>query len=286
MLKQFMVLLTLLFSVSTSAEILKAFGSGNNTFFSFDPNTADLTLIKNQGYYAMDFAPDGSLYAVDRAENSFYQLAEDGSRTHLTDVGYDDWGGGFTVSNDGQYAYWSNRASLSDNSSLLYRMNLSGGPVESLGAINGILGVSDIEFGYDGTLYAMSGMNVSPDGALYSIDLNTMLGTKVSLDYLGLKDYLGRDVGSNTLITSLNATAGGMNMLVKPENDPNRSYYMGTIDLETGEGSFDYSKRVTLNGGSYTAGIDVAFLTPVPVPAAAWLFGSALIGLVGAKRKK
>tara|TARA_B110000014_G_scaffold207323_1_gene158249 strand:- start:374 stop:562 length:189 start_codon:yes stop_codon:yes gene_type:complete len=29
-----------------------------------------------------------------------------------------------------------------------------------------------------------------------------------------------------------------------------------------------------------------AFCKAVPVPAAAWLFGSALIGLVGVKRKK
>jgi hypothetical protein len=33
------------------------------------------------------------------------------------------------------------------------------------------------------------------------------------------------------------------------------------------------------------AGIDMTFAVVVPVPAAAWLFGSALIGLVGLKRK-
>lgn len=38
--------------------------------------------------------------------------------------------------------------------------------------------------------------------------------------------------------------------------------------------------------GSWWYGINSISTTPVPVPAAAWLFGSALVGIVGVKRRK
>ena len=38
------------------------------------------------------------------------------------------------------------------------------------------------------------------------------------------------------------------------------------------------------SGGSYT--VAMAALTPVPVPASVWLFGSGLLGLVGVTRRK
>lgn len=44
----------------------------------------------------------------------------------------------------------------------------------------------------------------------------------------------------------------------------------------------------TYNGGSTsaTAGVALVKFSPVPIPAAAWLFGSAMVGLAGIKRKK
>jgi len=277
--------IALVISTSANAAIIKAFGSGNDTFYSFDSNTSDLSLISNSGSYAMDFSPDGTLYGVDRGSDSLYRINESGSRTLLANVGYDDWGGGFTVSNDGHYAYWTNRTSSGTGDGYptqLYRMQLSGGIVQSLGLVDGLLSVSDIEFGRDGTLYAMSGMShgcSAPDRALYTIDLNNMSSTKISEDYLGL------GVGCDTIITSLNATAdGAMHMMIKP--DGSRSYYMGTIDLSSGQGSINYTRRATLDGNDYSAGLDVAYLSTVPVPGAVWLFGSGLVGLIGLARRK
>lgn len=279
------LLAVFLFSSVSHAAILKAYASGNETFYSFNPSTANLSLITNTGSYAMDFSPDGILYGVDRAADAFYRINESGTRTWLGGVGYDDWGGGFTVSNDGEYAYWTNRTSSGTTAgypTLLYRKQLSGGPIESLGIVNGLLSVSDIEFGIDGTLYAMSGMShgcSAPDRALYSIDLNTMSSTKLSADYLGM------NVDCRTIITALNSTDDGtMHMIAKPQDGTN-SYYMGTIDLSTGQGTINYNKRITLNGAAYTAGLEVAFYSAVPVPATVWLFGSALITLLAVKRK-
>ena len=51
-----------------------------------------------------------------------------------------------------------------------------------------------------------------------------------------------------------------------------------------------YDQLTEVNTDIGEAYINVAYfeeyIVPVPVPAAAWLFGSALIGLVGIKRKK
>ena len=47
------------------------------------------------------------------------------------------------------------------------------------------------------------------------------------------------------------------------------------------------SMRTLLNDGSFTSYVEQSFVvTPIPIPAAIWLFGSGLIGLIGfAKRK-
>ena len=279
MLKQTLALVGLTLSLSANAAIIEAYGSGNHQFFSFDPNNADLSVIQNQGSYSMDFSPDGTLYGVDRGTDAVYRINKSGTRTLLATLPYNDYGGGFTVSNNGQYAYWTNRVSLYDSSTALYRMQLFGSTIESMGVIDGLSAVSDIEFGLDGTLYAISGVNVSRTGALYTVDIENMTSSQYSPNYLGL------NFGDDTIITSLNATSDGkMHMMIRPEDAV--GYYMGEIDLTNGQGSIDYSKGVTLDGVRYTAGIDIAYYSPVPVPATAWLFISALIGLVGLKRGK
>ncbi|ARN73312.1 VPLPA-CTERM sorting domain-containing protein [Oceanicoccus sagamiensis] len=48
-----------------------------------------------------------------------------------------------------------------------------------------------------------------------------------------------------------------------------------------------YMYDSAIEGETYSGGITVQFrVSEIPIPAAAWLFGSALIGLVGIKRRK
>lgn len=48
---------------------------------------------------------------------------------------------------------------------------------------------------------------------------------------------------------------------------------------------FTVQQESTLNPGEWVA-ITRDYLNPVPVPSAAWLFGSGLIGLIGIARRK
>jgi hypothetical protein len=54
-------------------------------------------------------------------------------------------------------------------------------------------------------------------------------------------------------------------------------------------GAYSATGAVTVGAGSVTGGVGCSGSTPppaVPLPAAAWLFGSALLGLVGVARRK
>lgn len=55
------------------------------------------------------------------------------------------------------------------------------------------------------------------------------------------------------------------------------------IDIDYDAGTFDIYSGDVISAGAYGAG---GTINAVPVPAAAWLFGSALVGLVGVGRKR
>ena len=55
----------------------------------------------------------------------------------------------------------------------------------------------------------------------------------------------------------------------------------------TGFGSYSFFTGETISFEDNRGGVSLRLtINPVPIPAAAWLFGSALLGLVGVKRKK
>jgi hypothetical protein len=277
------------------AEIIEARASGNSTYFSFDPDAADLSLISNAGSYSLDYAPNGNLYALDRKDDALYQLSRtSGSRSKLADLSHNSGGGGFTVSNDGSYLYFTSRLDIYDNDSNLFRYSFATDQIESLGDIitSALTNFTDIEFGRNGTLYAVGGDNSVQDDcgqsdfALWAININTLAANKIG-------SGLDIDMNCRSHASSLNADADGtMHMLVRPGRDIGgptfgSSYYLGAVDLNSGLGSVDFSeKEITLDGGTYTSGVNVAYLTAVPVPAAVWLFGSALAGLGWLRRSK
>lgn len=271
------------------ADTLLAYVSSNASFYALDPATGVMTSQPTPpGYFNMDFAPDGTLYALDRSTDALYRINAPGSATYLRSIGVDSIGGGFTVSNDGQFAYFTNHASATDETDILYRYSIGTGQLQTMGAISGPFGISDIEFGLDGTLYAVTGKaliasNCSvTDRALYSINLGTLAGTKLGPTELGLS------LGCHGIVSSLDATADGvMRMLVKPGDTccTNQPRYFGTIDISTGQGTIDFSKTLTLNGSTFTAGASAAFYSVVPLPPTVWLLGQALF-LAGALRTR
>jgi hypothetical protein len=279
---------TVIFSVylqPVHAAIIEARGSGNNTYYTFDPDSADLSLIAAIGYYSVDYAPNGNLYALDRGTDALYQLSRtSGARTKLADLSFNSGGGGFTVSNDGSQLYFTSRMDIYDRTSNLFRYSFGSGQIESLGDIvtPEFVNFTDIEFGRNGILYAVGGDNSvqencgQSDFSLFAVNIDTLAANRIG-------SGLGIGMNCRSLASSLNADAdGSMHMLLRPgRSGPTygNKYYMGTIDLDTGLGGVDYSKVVTEDGGSYTPGVDLAYMTAVPVPSAVWLFASALAGM-------
>ena len=109
----------------------------------------------------------------------------------------------------------------------------------------------------------------------YEISVGSGLGLEINLEDLndqisitdlawGLFDTLGNLVETGALVTTINPLANG-------------DYWLGifgTIDEPIGEST----------SGNYR--LTVTAVTAVPIPAAFWLFGSALVGFIGFGRHK
>ncbi len=117
----------------------------------------------------------------------------------------------------------------------------------------------------------------SPFGGV-SQSITTEVGQSYELSFdLGSSNIWGRPsaieasaAGSSNIYTS--STVGGL-------SDWDRFSMIFTADSET--------TTISLTGttGSQYIGLDNVSVSAVPVPAALWLFGSGLIGLIGMKRK-
>ena len=87
---------------------------------------------------------------------------------------------------------------------------------------------------------------------------------------------------------------GSIFMLFLGATSPNLNWCLETTLCNSdGEGSMEYISYIDTNGNNellssvnHTGEIVFATATVVPVPAAVWLFGSGLIGLVGFARRK
>lgn len=147
----------------------------------------------------------------------------------------------------------------------------------------------------------------------YDQDTNTYTNVNIMTTGSGIwgTDNCGDSAKCGTYIraTDLNGTLGSMSLQVTPTlTDPADAtgYYGislqfiddltnagGTVALDTGvgtdgEGICKFSDCGPAGAGGVTAfrGFSGGSVSAVPVPAAAWLFGSALLGLAGFKRKK
>jgi len=286
-----LLLLLLAVCQPSTAAIVKAYVNANGTIFSLDVNSGVMTSQPSVGgAFNMDFSPDGTLYAIDRTADALYRIDAIGSATLLRSLGFDSFGGGFTVSNDGQFVYFVNRAGPTDGTDLLYRYSIGSGQIETLGAITGVGNIGDIEFSRDGTLYGINNEqlrdgcspgNISSISTLVSIDLNTLASTEIGSTNFGLS------LDCRTLAASLDAIAGGtMNMIISSgDTCCGNTRYIASVDLATGQGTVYFDKPLTINGSPFTGGASVAIYSTIPIPPAVWLFGSAL-GMLGWIRRK
>jgi hypothetical protein len=148
--------------------------------------------------------------------------------------------------------------------------------------------ISKLSFTF-GDLDLTSYLSPGPASAGYEIYTDDGAGTPFQFLYdgdlwaTGTVHYLQTDVANSS---DLNATATlSVSLLSAGVDDA----FFNEIMLFTGG-----SGMITLNAHSFTpinasglfSSVTTLELTAVPIPATAWLFGSALLGLAGIKRKK
>jgi len=149
----------------------------------------------------------------------------------------------------------------------------------------------DATISYNGT--EDYGFNISAPGTLFA---GTMESELAHMFYNTLGNKSGCDPALSTSSTCVSQTDWGLTS-TGPFNNLRESTYYGTSTTGYVEGTI---WTFTMYNGAQTIQSTDAYITPwavysgdvsaVPIPAAIWLFGSGLIGLVGlvgfARRKK
>ncbi len=162
-------------------------------------------------------------------------------------------------------------------------------------------GVSSVHIGSFDDLFADNGIGVGffSDGSIPTATWN--LVSAYDIDELNYRSIYGSNAqgavsgfrmnfysgidGTGTLINSLNAVQNTPTQLLSWDLSSLSLTGVESIQLEmlTREPIISPS----ISGNHYELGyMELNGVTTVPVPAAAWLFGSALIGLAGMTRKK
>ncbi len=176
----------------------------------------------------------------------------------------------------GNESYWDiNLGALSFAGNLDYQsFVLEASPVPG-GALDGLFGTTWIS--YAGDNYTISGGVVSYDAATRTLSLTgaSLLGGTPPV-------ATGDETASAAMGAFQNTNIEFSLSLVFSED---LSSFTGTgtgVDVVTDPAMADLINRETLTY-SFSGATAVS---EVPVPAAAWLFGSALVGLAGAKRRR
>jgi len=116
----------------------------------------------------------------------------------------------------------------------------------------------------------LTGGTLSIGGTIGSLGFNS--GTLLTGN---LTDFGFVDMGGDPFEFLFNVTGGDA-----------ASLYGGTGGIILSGTGFAGSFANDFNNSPFAGMADVASVSPVPVPAAAWLFGSALIGLIGFSRRR
>lgn len=254
----FRFLIFSLLATHVTASTIELFGGENGAnLYSMDTTTGQASLIGDTSYLAgMDFSANGTLYG---SNNKLYTV--------------DTSTGDYSVVGDLPELIISLAFSptgelygLGNGSNTLWEIDPATGNANRGVFLSGGASVRAMDFAPDGTLLTI-GL-----GYIYSIDTLTGVmsrGTRLSnLSVIPTFDSL--DYGADGFLRGGNAAYYSSSDLY--EIDP-LSGAARTIGPST-------TTPPAIGIGS------LASVSSVPIPAAAWLFGSALIGLAGIKRKK
>ena len=139
-----------------------------------------------------------------------------------------------------------------------------------------------INFDYDFSLDSALGPFTGSNWGLYFNDNDLWeSGDSVRFDYYDSADVLiGTAVQSQIFpIDISNITSG--DLFFAPITDK-----IGTVALTSIDSSFNLDEFAFRLSGNGSTAFEVFNVSSVPVPAAVWLFGSGLLGLIGIARRK
>lgn len=242
-----------IFAFSASPAQAVFVGDGNGGLWNLDVNTNDKTYLGLSGVGEMfDIALDPTtsvLYGVTQLAELYSIDQTNGGATLIGSTAYVT---GLTFDSSGTL-YGSGGTSV-------FTIDTSTGSSTLLGDTGGFISSGDLAFDSSGNLFmsAIGGLN---GDRLISVDTTTGAGTLIG--DIGLPNVFGLNFLDSVLY---GFTAG-----------------RGTITIDTNTGSGTY---VALNGIAATGADGAGGVTPVPIPAAVWLFGSGLLGLIGIARRK
>lgn len=219
-----------------------------------DVATGGVNVIGTMGEVMTDiaFSPTGDLYGV-----SFTGLYSINSSTAATTlIGNLGIGGANAL----VFSSSGTLYAASNSSNSLYSVNTATGAATSLGNI-GYASGGDLAF-HNGSFYLASSNN-----QLVKIDLSNLANT-TAVGSFGVSGVYGLASGDNNVLYGVAGT----------------SVY--SVDTLTGLASNPISYSGQGLGTAYGQSFFAEATPEVPVPAAAWLFGSGLIGMAGLSRKR
>lgn len=239
------------FAASTPLNIWVSDSAGK--LGKVDVNTGDVTVVGNMGTSMTDIAfdPDGNLWGI--SFSNLYKINKlTGAATLVGGLGNKGLNSLAFSSTGDLYAmsYYSNKP--------LYTINVTNAEVTAIGTNSGTRSSGDLAF-INNEMYLSS-----LSGNLQKIDTTT--GTATNVGALGAANFYGLATPDNVALYGVAGT----------------SVY--SIDAATGAATSPVSFAGKGLGTAWGSAF-IAESSEVPLPAAAWLFGSALLGLA-AKRKK
>lgn len=261
-------------NVCTAATLL-ALGYDNKSIYQIDSNNlGSPTLIGYIGPYAdlstLVAVSADRLYTTERASSTLLTLDRNTGQV-LNSVAFDRPIGthprGYDLS-PGGILYGVIGSGGTGSTPLLYTINPLTGVTALVGTMTGAVGIEALAFAPDGTLYAAgSSTDYHPSDKLYRVNVST---------------------GALTLVGGLSLPGGGT-----PDIDDlawGSDGFLYGADSLTGVAADLYrinpsTAALAIAGNTGVLGLNGLAQAPVPIPAAAWLFGGALAVLAGMKRR-
>ena len=240
--------------VLTSQARAVYIGADNGSLYDYDVSTNTKVLIGNTvAMYDIALDPiSGTLYGVDTNANL---VSIDTTNASTTFIGRTVGVNGLTFDSSGALYGTGNPG--------LFSIDTSTGSYSLLGN-TGFSSSGDIAFNSSGDLF-LSAKYVNGSDQLVNITSTLLNGTAgTSIGAIGFDYVYGLNLDSSDTLYGF--TLGWKTL---------------TIDTTTGIGTHVATNYIRANGADGSGGVSA-----VPVPAAVWLFGSGILGLVGVARRK